>query len=78
MALAAQTNEMGCITREPGTARLKFLGGDRPDKKAIGEAAVNAYRMQGAKVIDPCLTGQVRNIPASVYAKLADKYPEKF
>jgi hypothetical protein len=68
--------ELGCIMRQPGSA--KFLGGDLPDKKAIGEAVVNAHRLWGAKVIDPCLSGQLRNLPAEVYAALAEKHPEKF
>lgn len=78
VALAAPSNEMGCITRDPDTAKLKFLRNDLPDKKAIGEAAVNTYRSLGIKVIDFCLIGKVRNIPASIYIKLAEKYPEKF
>lgn len=76
VTFATQTNEMGCISKEPGAAKLKFFGGDFPDKKAIGETVVNA-RSHGTKVIDPCLTGQVRNIPASVYTALAEKHPEK-
>lgn len=75
-SLTQDAREMGCIIREPGSAR--FLRNDSADKKAIGEAAVNAHRLRGTKVIDPCLTGQVRNIPAAVYAALAEKYPEKF
>jgi hypothetical protein len=74
--LTQGAREMGCIVREPGSAR--FLRNDSADKKAIGEAAVNAHRLRGTKVIDPCLTGEVRNIPPSVYAALAEKYPEKF
>ena len=66
----------GCIVRQQGSA--KFLGGDLPDKKAIGEAAVSAHRLRGAKVIDPCLSGQLQNLPAAVYAALAEKHPEKF
>lgn len=77
IALAAPDQEMGCILRQPG--QIKFVRSNFfPDKKAIGEAAVNAHRMSGTRVIDPCLTGKVRNIPARVYAKLAEKYPEKF
>ncbi|SDH57012.1 hypothetical protein [Nitrosomonas sp. Nm132] len=74
--LTQDAREMGCIVREPVSAR--FLRNDSVDKKAIGEAAVNAHRLRGTKVIDPCLTGQVRNIPAAVYAALAKKHPEKF
>jgi hypothetical protein len=74
--LMQDAREMGCIVREPGLAR--FLRNDLADKEAIGEAAVNAHRLRGTKVIDPCLTGQVRNIPAAVYAVLVKKYPEKF
>lgn len=76
VVLAAPVNEMGCILRQSGSA--KFVEGDLPDKRAIGDAAVNAHLMHGTKVIDPCMTGQVRNIPATVYARLAEKYPEKF
>jgi len=75
VALAAPANEMGCILRQPGS--MKFVKGDQLDRQTIAEA-VSAQRLQGAKVIDPCLTGQVRNIPASVYTKLAEKHPEKF
>lgn len=75
IALAAPDNEMGCILRQPG--QMKFVRGNQLDRQTIAEA-VSAQRLQGAKVIDPCLTGQVRNIPASVYAKLAEKHPEKF
>ncbi|SDY61319.1 hypothetical protein [Nitrosomonas sp. Nm58] len=74
--LTQDAREMRCIVREPGSAR--FLRNDSVDKKAIGEAAVNAHLLRGTKVIDPCLTGQVRNIPAAVYAALAEKHPEKF
>lgn len=75
VALAAPADEMGCILRQPGS--MKFVRGDQLDRQTIMEA-VNVQVLQGAKVIDPCLTGQIRNIPASVYAKLAEKHPEKF
>ncbi|PSJ18725.1 hypothetical protein [Nitrosomonas supralitoralis] len=75
VALAAPTDEMGCILRQPGS--MKFVRGDQLDRQTIMEA-VNVQVLQGAKVIDPCLTGQIRNIPASVYARLAEKHPEKF
>ena len=74
--LTQDAREMGCIVREPGSAR--FLRNDLADKKAVGEAIMDAHHLRGTKVIDPCLTGQVRNIPAAVYAALAEKYPEKF
>lgn len=74
--LTQDAREMGCIIREPGSA--KFLRNDLADKEAVWEAVMNAHRLRGTKVIDPCLTGQVRNIPAAVYAALAEKYPEKF
>ncbi len=77
VALADQTKEMGCITRDPDTAKLRFIGGDQPNKKAIREAVIDA-RSREVKIVDPCLSGQVRNIPASVYATLAEKHPEKF
>lgn len=77
VALADPAKEMGCITRDPDTAKLKFMGGDHLDKKTIREAIINA-RSHVAKVADPCQMGQVRNIPASVYAALADQHPEKF
>ncbi len=76
VVFATPTNEMGCILKQPGS--MKFVEGDTLDKEAIGEAAANAHHMQGTRVIDPCMTGQARDIPASVYAKLAEKYPEKF
>jgi hypothetical protein len=66
----------GCILRQPGSA--KFLGGGLPDKKVIGEIAVSAHRLRGAKVIDPCLTGQLRNLPTEVYSALAEEHPGKF
>ncbi|SEF78195.1 hypothetical protein [Nitrosomonas ureae] len=75
VALADPGKEMGCILREQGS--LKFVRGDQLDRQTIMKT-INAQRLQGAKVIDPCLTGQVNNIPASVYAKLAEKHPEKF
>ncbi|MER2511611.1 MAG: hypothetical protein ABTQ25_04185 [Nitrosomonas ureae] len=75
VALADPGKEMGCILREQGS--LKFVRGDQLDRQTIMKT-INAQRLQGAKVIDPCLTGQIKNIPASVYAKLAEKHPEKF
>lgn len=75
VALADPTDEMGCILRQPGS--MKFVRGDQLERQTIMEA-VNVQVLQGAKVIDPCLTGQIRNIPASVYARLAEKHPEKF
>lgn len=71
-----KSNELGCIVREPGAA--KFLQNDSADIRMIGEAAVNAWLSWGRKVIDPCLTRQVKNIPAAAYSVLAEKYPEKF
>lgn len=75
MAQADATTEMGCIVREQGTA--KYLRSDLIDKNAIKEAALNA-KSQGAKVLDPCLSGQLRNLPAAVYSALAQQHPEKF
>lgn len=71
-----ENSELGCIAREPGSA--KFLQNDSVDIKTIGEAAINAWLSWGRKVIDPCLTGQVKNLPAAAYAALAEKHPEKF
>jgi len=75
VALADPGKEMGCILRQPG--QMKFVRGNQLDRQTIMET-VKTQRLQGAKVIDPCLTGQVKNIPASVYAKLAEKHLEKF
>lgn len=75
MALAAPADEMGCIARQQGS--MKFVKSDQLDRQTIMEA-VKAQQLQGTKAIDPCLTGQVKNIPASLYAKLAEKHPDKF
>ena len=56
---------------------MKFVRSDQLDRQTIMET-VKAQQLQGAKTIDPCLTGQIRNMPASVYAKLAEKHPDKF
>ncbi len=56
---------------------MKFVRSDQLDRQTIMEM-VKDLRLQGAKSIDPCLTGQVKNIPAAVYAKLIDKHPDKF
>ena len=75
MALATPDNEMGCISRQQGT--MKFVRSDQLDRETI-IAAAKTQRLQGAKTADPCLTGQVKHLPASVYAKLAEMYPDKF
>ena len=75
MAQANPDSEMGCISRQQGT--MKFVRSDQLDRETI-IAAAKSQRLQGAKTIDPCLTGQVKSIPASVYAKLAEKYPNKY
>lgn len=76
IGFAPDLEEMGCILRDKDSA--KFLRSGSLDREAAGKAAVNAYHVSGAKVIDPCLTGQVRNLPAAVYAPLAERHPEKF
>ncbi|SDX09492.1 hypothetical protein [Nitrosomonas communis] len=47
------------------------------DKNSIEEAAKSA-QSQEAKILDSCISGQLKNFPAGVYAALAQKYPEKF
>lgn len=75
MALADPGSEMGCIAREQGSKR--FVRSDQLDRKNIMES-MQAQRLQGARTADPCLSGQLKNIPAAAYAKLAEKYPDKY
>lgn len=75
MAQADPGNEMGCISRQQGS--MKFVRSEQLDRETILEAA-KTQRLQGAKTIDPCLTGQVKHVPASVYAKMAERYPDKY
>lgn len=67
--------EIGCIAHQGGT--LRFFSADRT-RKQIANAARRDRRQHTTKVIDPCVTGQQRYLPAAVYAALALKHPEKF
>lgn len=67
---------LGCIARQPGKA--KFMEDAFHDKEAIGKASLNAHHLRGIKIIDPCLFGQLRNLPVATYAALAERRPEKF
>lgn len=75
MVLANPDSEMGCIARQQGS--MKFVSSDQLDRQAIMES-MRMQRLQGAKSNDPCLSGQVKNIPALVYTRLAEKYPDKY
>ncbi len=75
MALANPEHDMGCISRQQGS--MKFVRSDQLDREAILEAA-KTQRLQGAMTTDPCLTGQVKHVPTTVYANMAEKYPDKF
>src|SRR5574337_1026647 len=70
------SGESGCILREGASAR--FLRSSPLDKAAVAEAAIDAHRLRGARFVDPCLTGQLRHLPAAVYEALARRHPEKF
>lgn len=74
-ALADPGNEMGCIARQLGS--MQFIRSEQLDRQAIVES-MRTQQLQGTNAADPCLTGQVRSISASAYAKLAEKYPEKY
>jgi hypothetical protein len=76
IGFAPDPGEMGCILRDKDSA--KFLRSGSLDRESAGKAVLNAYHLTGANVIDPCLTGQVRSLPAAVYAALAERHPEKF
>lgn len=70
------TGELGCVVREPGS--IRFLHNDLSSKEEIGEAVIEVQRLRGFKVIDPCLSGQVKNIPATIYAALAKHHSNKY
>lgn len=75
MVLADPGNEMGCISRQQGS--IKFVRSEQLNRETI-LATAKTHRLQGANTINPCLIGQVKHLPASVYARMAEKYPDKF
>ena len=74
LAVPIVNSTVGCVLREQGTSKFVVAG---KDKNSIGEIISAAHR-RGVRVIDPCLTGQVKDMRADVYAGLVERHPEKF
>lgn len=55
-----------------------FVEAGSMSRDALREALAGTEHGGNAGFADPCLAGQLRNIPASVYEVLARKYPDKF
>lgn len=75
-AAPSDARSLGCILREGDSAR--FIEGRSVNKEVIIEALISAARSSKPNVLDPCLTGQQRNITKEAYAALAEAHPEKF
>lgn len=69
-------DRLGCIVRETGG--LRFFDGSGRDLKTVAQDILAAAQKPDPRVGSPCVSGQVRNMPARVYAKLAAQYPGKY
>ncbi|HKR38505.1 MAG TPA: hypothetical protein VJU59_02310 [Paraburkholderia sp.] len=73
-ASSSSDTRIGCIHVDASGARFIAAGRSRAQIVAETQAAAAS----GGNAGDPCLTGRVANVPASVYAALAQKYPATY
>jgi len=73
----ASTAPMGCILRQPG-APARFVAAGSMDKAAMVQAIAADRSTRRSRVVDPCVTGQMRSLPALAYKSLAQRHPGRF
>jgi len=67
---------VGCVIRD--ASGVRFFDGSGRDQNAIAEDILAASQGPGPVAGAACIAGQVRNMPARMYAKLAALYPGQY